>query len=315
MAQITKSEWAGVAQAFGLTPASEGNIPPRWRATSAGGGGFIPGAGLAQFITRLRRKPSYWMVLIVAVSRQRPFAFRKSRERASAETLAAAKRKIIGGGIVLFALALIACSGKPYAVEPEQKGEAVSLNPLFVVSHGWHTGLIIPARHLNDVVPELEGRFGPVPYYEIGWGDKAFYQAREITTGLTLQAIFRSEGAVLHVVAIPGDPRDYFSGSEVLETCIPESGLSSLKTFLAGSFARDSAGRLIALSKGIYRDSQFYHGVGRYNLLNTSNKWTAKALRSAGMDISPAFRLTAGSVMSYLRSNRRPCATAAGALQ
>lgn len=237
------------------------------------------------------------------------------RKEASAETLAAAKRKMIEGGIVLFALALIACSGKPYDVEPKQEGEEVSLNPLFVVSHGWHTGLIIPARHLNDVVPELEGRFGPVPYYEIGWGDKAFYQAREITTGLTLQAIFRSEGAVLHVVAIPGDPRVYFSGSEVLKTCISESGLRSLKTFLSGSFTRDSAGRLIALSKGIYRDSQFYHGVGRYTLLNTSNKWTAKALRSAGMDISPAFRLTAGSVMSYLRSNRKPCATAADALQ
>ncbi|MBL1264808.1 TIGR02117 family protein [Methylomicrobium sp. RS1] len=212
--------------------------------------------------------------------------------------------------IVLFALALIACSGKPYVVEPENNAAFFYPNRLFVASHGWHTGLIVPARNLNEVAPELEGRFGPVHYYEIGWGDKAFYQAREGTTGLALQAIFGSEGAVLHVVAIAGDPRDYFSGSEVLETCVSESGLKSLKAFLAGSFSRDSADRLIPLSRGIYRNSQFYLGEGRYHLMNTSNKWTAKALKSAGMGISPTFRLTAGSVMRYLESNRRPCGAA-----
>lgn len=217
--------------------------------------------------------------------------------------------------IIVLSLALIACSGKPYVVEPERHDESVRLNRLFVVSHGWHTGLIIPARHLNDVVPELESRFGLVPYYEVGWGDKEFYRAREITTGLTLQAMFWSEGAVLHVVAIPSDPTDYFLGSKVLETCISESELKSLKAFLASSFSRNSTGQVSALSKGIYRESQFYDGEGRYNPLNTSNKWTAKALQSAGMGISPAFRLTAGSVMSYLRSNQRPCGAAADGLQ
>jgi uncharacterized protein (TIGR02117 family) len=217
--------------------------------------------------------------------------------------------------IALFTLALIACSGKPYVVEPEERAGSVRSHRLFVVSHGWHTGIIVSARDLNDVVPELESRFGAVPYYEVGWGDKKFYQAREATTGLALQAIFRSEGAVLHVVAIPGHPQDYFFGSEVLETCVPDAGRISLKSFLSGSFTRDASGQAIALSKGIYRDSQFYLGEGRYNLFNTSNKWTAKALRSAGMDISPAFKLTAGSVMSYLRSNPWPCEGAATAPQ
>ncbi|WP_374089457.1 TIGR02117 family protein [Methylomicrobium lacus] len=211
------------------------------------------------------------------------------------------------GRIVLLLLTLTACSGKPYVVNPEQKGKEARLNRLFVASHGWHAGLIIPARHLNDAVPELKSRFGSVPYYEVGWGDKNFYQAREGTTRLTLQAIAWSEGAVLHVAALPSHPRVYFSGSEVAETCISETGLRSLKAFLANSFARDGAGQIIALSKGIYSDSQFYAGEGRYYLLNTSNKWTAKALRSAGFDIAPTFKLTAGSIISYLRSNQTHC--------
>lgn len=217
---------------------------------------------------------------------------------------------MIHGCIVLLALALTACPSKPSLVNPEQHENAPRLIRVFVASHGWHTGLIIPARPLNNLIPELADRFGPVDYYEMGWGDQAFYQARGITLRLALQAIFWSEGAVLHVVAVPLDPRAYFSEGQVLEICIAESELESLNAFLANSFARGPAGRIIALSRGLYRDSQFYAGKGRYSLLNTSNKWTAKALESAGLDISPALMLTAGSVMSYLQSNPRPCDTA-----
>jgi hypothetical protein len=39
--------------------------------------------------------------------------------------------------------------------------------------------------------------------------------------------------------------------------------------------------------------------------MNTCNKWTAKGLKSAGMDISPMFKLTAGSVMSAVIENSR----------
>ena len=54
------------------------------------------------------------------------------------------------------------------------------------------------------------------------------------------------------------------------------------------------------LQKGIYGDSQFYSGVGDFYLMNTCNRWTAKGLKSIGMDISPTLKLTAGSVMNYL---------------
>jgi hypothetical protein len=38
--------------------------------------------------------------------------------------------------------------------------------------------------------------------------------------------------------------------------------------------------------------------VGRYHLLNTCNKWTAKALYSAGVDISPSITLRSAGVMN-----------------
>ncbi len=210
--------------------------------------------------------------------------------------------------IFFIALTVTACSGKPYVVKPElQSSDAIRSHQLFVVNHGWHTGLIIPAKYLNKTIPELKQRFGDVAYYEIGWGDKGFYQAQEVTTKLTLQAMFWSEGVVMHVVAVPGAPNEYFGQSEVISSCLADEQIFSLTTFVSTSFAHDSQGHVVALNRGIYGNSQFYDGVGSYYLLNTCNKWTAKGLQSAGVDISPSVSLTAGSVMRAMRVLRQEC--------
>lgn len=207
----------------------------------------------------------------------------------------------------LILLLLAACSGQPYIVEPQPETDAIRSHKIYVVSHGWHAGLIIPSRELNQVVVELVTRFGDAAFYELGWGDKDFYQSQEITTGLTLHALFWSEGAVIHVVAVPESPLSYFAGEEIIDTCLTNKELATLKMFLANSFQRDAAGHAISLNEGIYGNSQFYGGAGRYYLFNTCNKWTAKALRSAGLDIAPMLTLTSGSVMSYLSTHRQSC--------
>jgi uncharacterized protein (TIGR02117 family) len=207
----------------------------------------------------------------------------------------------------LLLLFLAACSRQPYVVEPQPEADAIRSHKIYVVSHGWHAGLIVPGREVNQIVPELVSRFGDVAFYELGWGDKGFYQSQEITTGLTLQAMFWSEGAVMHVVAVPDSPSAYFAGEEILSTCLSDRELVSLKMFIAQSFERNASGHAISLKPGLYGDSQFYDGAGRYYLLNTCNKWTAKALRSAGLDISPTLKLTSGSVMSYLAAHRKDC--------
>ncbi len=210
--------------------------------------------------------------------------------------------------IVLLSLTIAACSGKPYLVEPALQSSSVHRShPLYVVTHGWHTGLIVPATFLNEVIPDLKERFGNTAYYEIGWGDKGFYQAQEITTGLSLQAMFWSEGAIMHVVAVPGSPCAYFRRSEVIGTCLTDEQMVALSTYLLNSFAHDRHGRLVILKPGIYGNSQFYDGEGRYYLLNTCNKWTAKGLQSSGVDIAPAFSLTSESIMRVMRKERRQC--------
>ena len=211
-------------------------------------------------------------------------------------------------GIILFALAVTACSEIPYVVKPTpESSDVIRSYPLSVVSHGWHTGLIIPASQLNQTIPELKERFGDAAYYEIGWGDKGFYQAQEITTGLSLQAMFWSEGAVMHIVAVPDSPSKYFAQSEVVSTCLTNEQISSLSKYVSNSFAHAPQGQVVRLKHGIYGNSQFYDGEGRYYLLNTCNKWTAKGLQSAGVDISPFLALTSESVMRTIRALQQQC--------
>ncbi|MCT0230899.1 TIGR02117 family protein [Synechococcus sp. CS-1324] len=212
-------------------------------------------------------------------------------------------------GLILAALAVSSCSWKPDAVRSRvPSSDAIRSHPIFVVRHGWHTGLVIPAHDLNQAIPGLKEYYGDAAYYEVGWGDQEFYPSRNLSIGLTLQAIFRSEGAVMHVVAIPASPKTFFDSNEVISTCLTDQQVSALAAFVANSFARDQQGGIVRLMPGLYGNSRFFQGKGRFSLLHTCNNWTAKGLKSAGMKLSSTFSQTSLQVMSAIRELRQQCA-------
>lgn len=196
---------------------------------------------------------------------------------------------------------IAACSARPYAIDYPVPFEGVGSHPVWLVSHGWHTGFVLPASALQQRLPVLRQRFPDTPWLEIGWGDRGFYQAPKITSGLTLRAILWPTESVVHAVAIPEQPDRHFANSQVLRLCLTEQELSTLARFLDASFARDSSNEITPLQHGLYGDSQFYRGEGSYYLLNTCNNWTAKGLASFGVDITPMFTLRASGVMSAMR--------------
>ncbi len=202
---------------------------------------------------------------------------------------------------ILVFLMLIACSSKPNVIKPDEEIIITGEQEIFVVNHDWHTGFVIPAKRIQVMLPELGKRFGNTPYMEFGWGDKDFYQAQEITTALTFRAIFLPTESVVHVVAVPDKVNEYFPKSEIAKLCISNRAYSSLIRFISNSFLKNDKDQITRLKIGIYGNSQFYKGAGHYYLKNTCNEWTARGLASAGMDISPAFKLSAESIMSYLK--------------
>lgn len=207
--------------------------------------------------------------------------------------------KIIFFSLIIF---VAGCSTLPKAIIPIKKKQTCTAgHEIYIISHGWHAGLAIKAGDLNKVTPDLAVRFPDSMYYEIGWGDTGFYQANKITTGLTFQAMFWSSGSVLHIVGLEVSPLENFKNSKVEILTSDDENYQNLLNFINSSFQRDKNNKIILESKGIYGDSQFYTGIGKYHILNTCNKWTAKALYSAGYNISPMFKLTSSSVMGTLQ--------------
>ena len=207
--------------------------------------------------------------------------------------------------ICILLLFISTCSTLPHVVPPQAEVQPKRNISVYVATQDWHTGFILPTAELRSEMPFLAQRFGDAPYLEFGWGDKAYYQSRENTVWLAIQALFWPTDTVMHVVAVPMYPPVYFPESEMIEIKLSANEFQSLRNYIRHSFYYDEQGQVSVLKKGLYGDSQFYLAEGEFYMQNTCNKWTAKGLRSAGMDISLWFKQTQGSVMSYLREPQR----------
>lgn len=208
---------------------------------------------------------------------------------------------------LLFALFVSGCSTQPHVIEQSQF-EVAGPEEVFVVREGLHTGIVVPSGTIRSRLPQLDSRFPDSPYLEFGWGDKTYYEAKEVTSGLTLRAVFLPTDSVMRVVAIPESPAIHFAGVELEALCLDRQQYSLLIGFIEHSFYRDSEGNLVKSKDGFEGDSQFFRAEGTYFMFNTCNNWTAKGLRSAGLGISPTFKFTAGGTMNYLSKNREALA-------
>jgi len=213
--------------------------------------------------------------------------------------------KSAGGFILLISLLVVsACSTRPHVVKQTEISVSAP-QEIYIVSHGWHTGFVVPASTIQSLLPQLRDRFPDTPYMEFGWGDKSYYQAEEVTSGLTMRAILWPTDSVVYAVAVPERPDIHISESEAEALCLDNEQYSLLISFIEHSFYKDGDGNIIKTKDGTDGDSQFYKGEGQYYLVNTCNTWTAKGMKSAGLSISPTFKITAGSIMGYLSRHNK----------
>ena len=87
--------------------------------------------------------------------------------------------------ILLVVLLAFACA-RPIA-ELHLRGEGEKTRSVFVVNHGWHSGIVIKKGDiLEGVLPEVRD-FPDAEYLEIGWGDRDYYQVPDPGLGLALK--------------------------------------------------------------------------------------------------------------------------------
>jgi uncharacterized protein (TIGR02117 family) len=172
---------------------------------------------------------------------------------------------------------------------------------VYLVSHGWHTGIVLRRADLpQEIWPESED-FPDAEYLEVGWGDRDFYQAAEFSWSIALKAALWPTPSVLHIVGFNGPVTGYFPHSEVLEVELSQRGFDRLSGFVHEHFDRKGAPRAAPLGPGLYGKSAFYPARAKFHLFNTCNVWTARALRTAGLPVTPFYAITTDGVMSQVR--------------
>jgi len=180
-----------------------------------------------------------------------------------------------------------------------------SAHRIWVVSNGWHSGIVLARPDVPEsVIPEIAD-FPQARFVEFGWGDAEFYPAQEAGAWLALRAAFPGP-AVMHVAGLPDHPARIWPQVTILPFAMNAEALSRLLVFLRNSFDRAGAGRAAASARGIYPFSLFYPATGRFHLFNNCNTWTAQALTAMGLGASLGGVNTADDLISRIRPFAMP---------
>ncbi len=177
--------------------------------------------------------------------------------------------------------------------------EGESTTRIYLVGHGWHTGLIIRQKDVPEGLWPEAGDFPQAEYLEIGWGDHDYYRTVDPSLWTTLKAALVPTQSVLHVVGFRAPPTAYFTASEVIELRLPHTAIEPLAKYIHSAFARENTQPVAPLGSGLYGDSRFYPAHETFHLFNTCNIWTARALRSTGLPVRDA--ITTEGLMSQMR--------------
>jgi uncharacterized protein (TIGR02117 family) len=203
--------------------------------------------------------------------------------------------------LMIFSITLSTGCARPVdALYPPDPDRSDNKTVYVVNTYGWHAGIVIPKKDADPYLSAFDD-FKDARYLEIGWGDAAYYQAKEITFWLTIRAAFWPTDSVLHVVALQAAPATHFSDSDVVALKLSEQGFIKLVEFIDNSFALDENREVVKLGSGLYGKSRFYRAKGTFYLFNNCNTWSADAIRASGFPISTFYVLTSDNMMYQLK--------------
>jgi uncharacterized protein (TIGR02117 family) len=197
-------------------------------------------------------------------------------------------------------------AGAGVAGVAEAAEAAEPMRRIQVVNHGLHSGLVVRAADLPGCAWPARCAFSDAEYLEVGWGDRAYYQAVDPPLWFGLRALFWPTPSVLHMAAFNGPAALRFPSLEVIELEVTARGLDRLVAAIASSHEREPEGRPIDLGPGLYGPSRFYAARESFHLFRTCNAWTATMLREAGVAIQAPFVLTSDGLFRRLRPLAAP---------
>jgi len=197
---------------------------------------------------------------------------------------------------IFLALAIVLAPGCASSTgEPSMEGDI----PVYVVTHGWHTGLAMRAADIDFA------RWRPLPhpggarYLEVGWGDRDYYPAPRFNLWYGFKALAWPTPGALQVTGFDEPPARYFPASEVVELGLDRRRFERLLAYIAASFGPGAA----PIAPSLYATGAFYPSREKFHLFKTCNVWVARALRAAGIEVRSS--IATEGLMAQLRAYHR----------
>jgi uncharacterized protein (TIGR02117 family) len=165
----------------------------------------------------------------------------------------------------------------------------------------YHTGIIIELDAEARRCLEVSSHFTRHRYVDIGWGDEVFYQDPEFTLCKAARAILIPTSSVVRVEGFDQDVQDILASSDrAMKISITKDEFAKLCEFINGSLKRDADKNLLIASVHDSGNVIFFKSPYSYDLFNTCNTWIARAFKHAGLGVSSACVVTAGTLFHRL---------------
>ena len=130
----------------------------------------------------------------------------------------------------LFFLGTVGCA--PFQHAAPESDNNISL---YLVGHGWHTGLVIPKSAIPKHLLQVRQFYKKYEHIEISWGDEDFFKSNEFKVGILLKAALLPSASVLHVVGFNGQVMDYFPTSNVIRLSLSQHNFLQLSEFISNN--------------------------------------------------------------------------------
>ena len=163
---------------------------------------------------------------------------------------------------------------------------------IFVRSNSVHTDIILPVNtkdinwneiiDTNDYIPSLY----PFTYISFGWGDKGFFietpEWKDLKFRVAFKAGFLPSATAMHVAYLDEKPA---IDDLTKRLTITEQQYHKLIEYIKQSFQTDNNDEVMLINCISFYDTNdnFYEAHGSFNIFNTCNVWTNKALKEAGI--------------------------------
>ncbi|MBT9445923.1 MAG: DUF2459 domain-containing protein [Hyphomonadaceae bacterium] len=188
---------------------------------------------------------------------------------------------------------------------PATKGDCVDVG---LWSNGWHTSYSLPAELLPADHP-LRRLYPQAHWFLVGWGDSSFYRSDGTDLLLGLKALLPGGATVMHVIASKQPAEETFIPAELVTVGVSRAGAQVLAERLKTSLDLDAGGNVRVVAPGQHGpQSRFLAARGAFDLFQVCNHWTARGLRSAGVDINAAFVYRGEWLTAQTRRKAPACA-------